>query len=97
MEDRKDCRDQFYTLLMKREGRNKIEVAGPKWQFMNSHAARRSFATNLFKAGVPVQFIMKITGHSSESFFYKYIKIKPDENAQLVLQHAYFQEPVAAL
>ncbi|MBP6732141.1 MAG: tyrosine-type recombinase/integrase [Chitinophagales bacterium] len=51
---------------------------------ISSHDARRSFATNQYKAGTPVQWIMKITGHATEREFYKYIGVDLAENADLV-------------
>ena len=42
---------------------------------VSSHTARRSFATNAVLAGIDISFIMKITGHSTEKEFRKYVKI----------------------
>ncbi|GAB3330139.1 site-specific integrase [Larkinella ripae] len=50
-----------------------------KWQLVTSHTARRSFATNMFKRGMPTLLIMKLTGHKKESEFLKYIKIEAEE------------------
>jgi integrase len=41
---------------------------------LSTHTARRSFATNLFLSGFPAISIMKITGHTTEKSFMKYIK-----------------------
>jgi site-specific recombinase XerD len=54
----------------------------PRYQMITSHTARRSFATNLYKAGFPIAKLMKITGHKTESAFFKYIKIEKDEAAE---------------
>lgn len=45
------------------------------------HTARRSFATNMYKSGIPSITLMKITGHLTESSFLKYIKVTPAEHA----------------
>lgn len=37
----------------------------PKYEFLASHSARRSFATNLYLRGADVYQIMKLMGHSS--------------------------------
>jgi integrase len=58
-----------------------------KFQLVSSHTARRSFATNLYKSGFPSLSIMKITGHKTEQAFMKYIKVTPDEHAQLLRLH----------
>lgn len=39
----------------------------PKYKFLASHSARRSFATNLYLRGADVYQIMKLMGHSSTS------------------------------
>lgn len=55
-----------------------------------SHCARRSFATNAFKSGVPSLSIMQITGHTTEKNFLKYIRITKEENARLIASHVFF-------
>ena len=62
-----------------------------QWQLVTTHTARRSFATNAFKAGISSISIMKITGHKSESSFLKYIKISKEENAVLMAQNPFFK------
>jgi hypothetical protein len=37
--------------------------------------------------GLDTYTIMRITGHKTESSFLKYIKVKPDEHAQRMLNH----------
>jgi integrase len=53
-----------------------------KWQLVTTHTARRSFATNMYKAGIPSITIMAITGHRTETAFLKYIKVTPQEHAE---------------
>ena len=60
-----------------------IEVL-PKHEWITSHTCRRSFCTNEFLAGTPVELIMKISGHKSVKDFYKYIRITPEEAAQKI-------------
>jgi integrase len=55
-----------------------------KWNLVSTHTARRSFATNEFKAGTPTLTIMAITGHKTERAFLKYIKVTPKEHAQIL-------------
>ncbi|MDQ2720617.1 MAG: site-specific integrase [Bacteroidota bacterium] len=57
--------------------KNFIEIK-PKYEWITSHTCRRSFCTNEFLAGTPVELIMKISGHKSLKDFYKYIKIAPE-------------------
>lgn len=58
-----------------------------KYQLIKNHTARRSFATNLYLKGAPVISIMKLTGHTTEVNFMKYIKISKGENANLMQQY----------
>lgn len=54
-----------------------------KWEMVSTHICRRSFATNAWKAGVPISHIMAITGHKSEAVFLKYVKASNDEKAEI--------------
>lgn len=69
-----------------------VQLTSPKYELISSHTARRSFATNAYKAGIPTISIMKITGHKKESTFLKYIKISEEENADLLMQHSFFKK-----
>ena len=66
-------------------GKSVEETESPeKWQFVTTHTARRSFATNQFLNGVPTLSIMAITGHKTEKAFMKYIKVTPDDHAKIM-------------
>lgn len=58
-----------------------------KYQLIKFHTARRSFATNLYLSGAPTISIMKLTGHTTEHNFLKYIKITREENAELMRKY----------
>tara|TARA_B100000809_G_C15136800_1_gene530994 strand:- start:4429 stop:5481 length:1053 start_codon:yes stop_codon:yes gene_type:complete len=60
-------------------------------KYVTSHCARRSFATNAFKSGVPSLSIMQITGHTTEKNFLKYIRVTKEENAKLISSHSFFK------
>lgn len=62
-----------------------------KWEMISSHTARRSFATNMFLQNIPTYRIMMITGHKSESSFFKYIRVTREENATTLQGHLFFQ------
>lgn len=62
----------------------------PMYLFISSHTARRSFATNMFLANVQTYRIMLITGHKSESAFFRYIRITREENAMTLSGHQFF-------
>jgi integrase len=69
-----------------------VQKVYKKWELVSTHTARRSGATNMFKAGIPSISIMKITGHKSEKAFLKYIKITNEENAELLSNHSFFKK-----
>lgn len=48
-----------------------------------THTARRTFATNAYKNGVPLSAIMAVTGHASEDMLRKYLKLGTKERALL--------------
>ena len=58
-----------------------------KFELIKSHTARRSFATNLYLKGAPTISIMKLTGHTTEANFMKYIKVTRQENAELMRKY----------
>ncbi len=70
-------------------GKEVVEML-PKHQLIKSHTARRSFATNMYKAGMNVYDIMLFTGHTTEKEFYKYIRIKDEERVSHVLKSGFF-------
>lgn len=76
-------------------GGKKTTIRKSKNEFVSSHTARRSFATNAYKAGVPTLAIMAITGHRTEKVFLKYIRVSKEEHASLVCQHEFFGGNVA--
>jgi integrase len=52
-----------------------------RYDLVKTHTARRTFATNAYKKGIPSRDIMLITGHKTETEFIKYVRISNDENA----------------
>jgi integrase len=63
----------------------------PKYKLVSSHTARRSFCTNAFKSGIPIQDIMAISGHKSERVFLNYVKVQKVENAKRIAKHEFFR------
>ena len=57
-----------------------------KYQLVGMHTGRRSFATNMYKRRFPTIAIMRLTGHTTESNFLKYIKVSPEENAMMMAE-----------
>jgi len=71
-------------------GNKRIEFRDEKWELMASHTARRNFATNAFLAGVPVEHIMFITGHTTREAFMRYIRCEGVAIAKALLKFPFF-------
>jgi integrase len=59
-------------------GGKKIIETIPKYKMVSSHTGRRSFATNFFEDGAPMDELMAVTGHTSETTFKSYVKSKKE-------------------
>jgi len=68
------------------KGNIENENVYPLYQLVTSHCCRRSYATNMFKAGVPPMLIMSATGHKTETSFLKYIRANNDDKAKLLAE-----------
>ncbi len=80
------------VIIRETKGGLRIDKKHKKYSLITVHTARRSFATNMFLADVPTLSIMKITGHRTEGAFLKYIKVSPEENANKLLNHPFFNQ-----
>lgn len=76
--------------VQRTKGNRIVKSTLPKHELISSHCARRSFATNAFKAGIPSISIMQITGHRTEKNFLKYIRVSKEENAILMAKNSFF-------
>jgi len=63
----------------------------PKNELIKTHSARRTGATLMYLAGIRTIEIMKITGHSREQNFMRYIKISNEEVADRLSENPFFQ------
>ena len=61
------------------KGGKRIIRTVPKYELIKSHTARRTFATMLYKAGLPPRIIMGFTGHTSMEVFMNYVIIDNDD------------------
>ncbi|HCO66673.1 MAG TPA: hypothetical protein DIT04_02800 [Dysgonomonas sp.] len=78
------------VILTKTRGGKRIESVSPKYEFITSHTARRSGATNMYLAGVDLKFIQEILGHSKIEQTIRYIKVSAEDNAKRLIDHPYF-------
>lgn len=81
----KSLHTPFETTMTK--GGLKISKRLNRYEFLTTHTARRSFATNLYLSDIPSITIMAITGHKTEKAFMRYIKLTPKDQAQLLKLH----------
>lgn len=79
-------------MITRNAGGMSVQETHPKYELITTHTARRSFATNAYKAGIPTISIMKITGHTRETTFLRYIKVSEDENAEMLKNHDFFKK-----
>ena len=56
-------------------GGKRTDVVKPKYELITTHAARRSFICNALAAGIPVNVVMKWTGHSDYQAMKPYIDV----------------------
>lgn len=90
--------DEPVEITEYRAGRPEKKVY-QKWELVSSHTARRSFATNAYKRGLPATEIMKFTGHTTVASFMNYIKVTGDETAVVLSEHDFFtgKSPLKAI
>ncbi len=62
-------------LIVKYRGVEKVEFIEPKYKFLCTHTARRTFVTLSLEKGMRPETVMSITGHKDYKTFKKYIKI----------------------
>ena len=62
-------------LITKYRGIEKVEFSEPKYKFISSHTARRTFVTLCLENGMRPETVMSITGHKDYKTFKKYIKL----------------------
>ena len=60
------------------KGNRRIEETYPKWALLTTHVGRRTFVVTALQLGIPVEVVMKWTGHSNYEAMKPYIKIVDD-------------------
>ncbi len=71
-------------VIAHKRGNKLVEETRPKYAWVSSHTARRSFCTNEYLLGTPSGLIMSISGHKSEKAFKKYIKADTIKKAEMI-------------
>ena len=70
------------------------EVKYAKWELVSSHTARRSFASNLYRRGIPARTIMSVTGHRTDKAFMRYIRLDGEQHADMIAASGLFTLPI---
>ncbi|MBT0606834.1 tyrosine-type recombinase/integrase [Aequorivita echinoideorum] len=68
------------------QGNTEEEKICKRYEKVTTHTARRSFASNMFKKELPVQYIMAMTGHKKEEDFYRYIGVTHQDILKIVIE-----------
>lgn len=63
-------------------GSERIEEVRPKYEYLTTHCGRRTFICNALSLGVPVDVVMRWTGHSDYSAMKPYIAIADKVKAE---------------
>lgn len=74
--------------------KSKQPITKPKYKWIGTHTARRSFATNAYLDGIDTLKIRMITGHTTEKTLLKYIKVTKEQNAILLSKEKRFINPL---
>lgn len=61
--------------IVRYQGAKRVEDRGPKWQFLSSHVARKTFVTISLEKGMRPEVVMSVTGHRSFKTMKKYIAL----------------------
>lgn len=64
------------------QGAKRIDDRGPKWQFLSTHVARRTFVTISLERGMRPEVVMSFTGHRSFKTMKKYIALTENNRAE---------------
>lgn len=60
---------------VRRSGKTVTEKRGPKWEFLSSHVARKTFVSISLERGMRYEVVMSFTGHKSFKTMRKYIAL----------------------
>jgi integrase len=65
-----------------------------KWNLVSPHTLRRTCFTNMKKAGIHEEDIIKISGHSTVASLRRYLRITKEESAERLATHPFFTTPL---
>lgn len=70
--------------IVRYSGSMRLEETKPKYELITSHTARRTGITLLIKKGVPLNMIMKISGHKNVETLMKYERLTKEEAVEYI-------------
>ena len=70
----------------------KYDKTAKKYELITCHTGRRTAATNMVKAKIPIPYIMSITGHKSEKQLLEYVRLTPEEIALELAEHSFYNQ-----
>jgi len=70
----------------------KYDKTAKKYELITCHTGRRTAATNMVKVGIPIPYIMSITGHKSEKQLLEYVRLTPEEIALELAEHSFYNQ-----
>ncbi len=73
-------RDTYYI------GKDRYDDIGPKYKFITTHVGRKSFICNALALGIPVDVVMKWTGHSDYRSMKPYIAVADEIKAKEMMK-----------
>lgn len=77
--------------VSKSKGSERVSSSHERWELVSSHTARRTGATMLYLAGVPLKRVMLVSGHSTEANLMRYIRITKEDNARILSSLEFFK------
>ena len=57
-------------------GSKRVETVSPKYSLLGTHAGRRTFICYALSVGIPVQIVMRWTGHANYKSMLPYIAVQ---------------------
>jgi integrase len=79
--------------LSRRRGSERLENTQPKYEFISSHTARRTFITLSLEKGMRPEVVMRVSGHSNYATFKKYIRLS-DKVTENEMNEVWQMQPV---
>lgn len=70
-----ECKINAPTKQVCYVGGKLMEVVQPKYELITFHASRRTFITHAVRLGIPIEVVMKFSGHHSPEMLKPYLKI----------------------